>query len=71
MSKPDCLKQRASVQLALLKLSLLVLLDSLASPSNVRKVDLEAGPLDSRLENQPSEEVQDQWWTKYTDQVLE
>ncbi len=37
----------------------LVLLDSLASPSNARKVDLEAGPLDSRLENQPSEEVQD------------
>ncbi len=36
-----------------------VLLDSLASPSNARKVDLEAGPLDSCLENQPSEEVQD------------
>ncbi len=59
MSKPDSLKQRTCVQLALLKLALLVLLDSLASPSNARKVDLEAGPLDSRLENQPSEEVQD------------
>ncbi len=62
MSKSDCLKQRASVQLALLKLSLLVLLDSLASPSNARKVDLEAGPLDTRLNTdwkQPSRRVQD------------
>ncbi len=55
VSKSHCLKQRASVR----SRSLLVFLDSLASHSNACKVDLEAGPLDSRHENQPSEEVQD------------
>ncbi len=49
VSKSDCLKQRASVQLSL---SCAPELSSCSSnsPSNARKVDLEAGPLDSHLE---------------------
>ncbi len=49
VSKPDCLKQRVRV-LALFSCAPELSSCFRNSPSNARKVDLEAGPLDSRLE---------------------